>query len=468
MKIIMVSLDSLRADRLGCYGYDKPTSPYLDKIAEEGVLFEKAFAADIPTEAAHTAIFTGKAGLNTGIVSHGSMLTHLPKTTGWMPDILRSAGLTTAAVDNLYQLKEWFARGYRYYINSVGEKRWIDGKVINDLAKDWLDQHKDEDFFLFLHYWDPHTPYLPPEENIPLFYNNDRDPYDPGNKSMEAAYNHLAYPFFKQHHFDLIGPVTDADYVNALYDAEIRYLDQRLKELDDHLEQLGIKEETFLIIFGDHGESLTEHNIYWDHCGLYDTTVKVPMMMRWPGHIPANQRVNGMVQQIDIFPTVIEAIHSEEKMDLQEIDGKSLWPSIQGMENGTVSNIYLSECAWQAARGIRTDKYKFIKTLDSGPFTRPPRELYDVENDPAETVNLADSLASLADQMEEELDQWVDNTLAGRKDPMTAQLEIEGLPFKKRIERILKTVGLTWEEWKENPSKEKIDRLMEEANKANK
>ncbi len=171
MKIILISLDTLRASRLSSYGYRKLTSPYLDRIAQEGVLFERAFAADIPTEVAHTGVYTGKIGLTTGIVSHGSSLTQLPKSTPWLPTMLKSAGFNTAAVDNLYQLKEWFARGYRYYLNSAGGKRWIDGKTVNGLAMPWLDAHKDESFFLFLHYWDTHTPYLPPEETIKDFYD---------------------------------------------------------------------------------------------------------------------------------------------------------------------------------------------------------------------------------------------------------------------------------------------------------
>ncbi len=147
MNIVFVSLDTLRASRLGCYGYGKPTSPYLDSIAAQGALFERAYATDIPTEVAHTGIFTGKMGLSTGIVSHGSPLTQLPKKEPWLPALLRSHGFTTGAVDNLYQLKEWFARGYRYYINSVGNKRNIDGRTVNELAFPWIREHKDEPFF---------------------------------------------------------------------------------------------------------------------------------------------------------------------------------------------------------------------------------------------------------------------------------------------------------------------------------
>lgn len=469
MNIVMISLDTLRASRLGCYGYARPTSPWLDRAAAEGVLFERAYATDIPTEVAHTSIFTGKIGLTTGIVSHGSELAHLPKSTPWLPALLRSAGFTTGAVDNLYQLKEWFARGYRYYINSVGRKRWIDGRTVNDLALPWIREHAGEPFFLFLHYWDPHTPYLPPEKYIPLFYPPGKDRYDPSNRSMERAYNHTAYPFFRHHHYELLGPVTDSGYVDALYDAEIRYLDDLLRELDETLEACGIRDETLLVLFGDHGESLTEHDIYWDHCGLYEPTVHVPVIMRWPGRIAAGRRVSGFVQQSDLFPTILEAVRRQAPSGVdgtalrlpEGLDGRSLWPSIEGGENGTRPFVSLSECAWQAARGLLTDRYKLIRYYDSGPFTRPERELYDLAADPQETRNLAQDDPQLAADMESRLNACVAERLGGRPDPMQRQLREAGLPFRRRIEAILREVGLSWDEWVLDPRRERFDALYD-------
>lgn len=457
MNIVFVSLDTLRASRLGCYGYARPTSPYVDRIASQGVLFERAYAADIPTEAAHTGIFTGKLGIRTGIVSHGSSLTSLPKGETWLPELLRRQGFTTAAVDNLYQLKEWFARGYRYYINSAGEQRHIDGQTVNALAIPWIREHKEESFFLFLHYWDAHTPYLPPKEYVTPFYDAERDPYDPANRSMDAAYNHAAYPFFKHHHYEQLGPITDAAYVDALYDAEIRYLDDRLKELDQCLIKEGLYDNTLLVLFGDHGESLTEHGIYWDHCGLYETTVRVPMIMRWPGVISAGKRVTGLVQQVDLMPTVLEAAGLKVSGD---IDGKSLWPSIRGEQDGTHEQVYLSECAWQASRGIVTEGYKFIRTVDAGPYERPKRELYDLLADPEETVNQAEYWPDVADRLERQLDEWVWRSLAGRPDPMEAQLRA-GLPFRNRMDHILQQYGLTWSEWMRDPRREIFDRAVQ-------
>lgn len=457
MKIIMISLDTTRADRLGCYGYRLPTSPYCDEIAQQGVLFENAFASDIPTEVAHTSIFTGRVGLSTGVVAHGSDLSNLPKEFPWLPTRLRQAGYTTAAVDNLYQLKEWFARGYQYYINTTGKERWIDGRLVTDKAKAWIRDHQDEDFFLFIHYWDAHTPYLPPNEHVPLFYPSHLNPFDPNNHSMDPAYNHSAYPFFKQHHYQLLGPVTDADYISALYDAELRYQDTLLRELDGYLETLGIQEDTLLILFGDHGESLTEHNIYWDHCGLYETTVHVPIIMRWPGRIPAGRRVAGLVQQADLMPTILEAAGLEVPHNL---DGKSLWPSVHGAEEGTQTTLFLSECAWQACRAVRTSRYKLIQTLDSGLFTRPPVELYDLQTDPGETQNLVHKLPTLAREMGQAIDDWVTSTLAGRPDPLEIVLRERGLPFRRRIDAILGEVGWTWETWSKNPDRRLYDNAL--------
>ncbi|UQZ86076.1 Choline-sulfatase [Paenibacillus konkukensis] len=469
MKIIMISFDTLRADRLGCYGYGKPTSPYIDQIASEGVLMERAYAADIPTEVAHTAIFTGKIGLTTGLVSHGSDLSYLPKSVEWLPSKLKAAGFATCAVDNLYNLKEWFARGYKYYLNSSGPKRWIDGRAVNDLALPWIREHKEEDFFLFLHYWDAHTPYLPPESYVPAFYDPNKDPYREGGSGMERAYGHPAYPFFKQHHYKLLGPVTDAEYMNALYDAEIRYLDDLLRELDETLIRLGIKEETLLVLFGDHGESLTEHDIYWDHCGLYEPTVHIPLILRWPGQIPGGGRVRGFVQHADLLPTLLEAVVRNPSPGLnlpalhvpEGIDGRSLWPSMLGEADGTLDEVYLSECAWQAARAVRTDRYKLIRYYDPGPFRRPVTELYDLLADPQELVNVAGRETAVAEELEAKLTRFVARKLGGRPDPMLRQLRESQLPFRRRIEAILEGVGLSWEAWMQNPLRERYDALDE-------
>lgn len=454
MNILMISVDTLRADRLGVYGYPKPTSPYLDRVANQGVSFTRAYASDIPTEVAHTGLFCGRYGTASGIVAHGHPYPRLPGNLTWLPEALRRAGWTTAAVDNLYQLKPWFARGFRYYVNTVGNRRWIDGEDVTAETVRWLRTTRGDPFFLFVHYWDPHSPYLPPEGYRERFYAPGRDPYDPSRGDMEAAYNHLAYPFFKRHHYDLMGPVTDPEYFNASYDAEVRYWDEQLEQIDRTLEELGLVEDTWLIVLADHGESFTEHSIYWDHCGLYEPTVRIPLIMRWPGRLRAGEVISDFVQQIDLLPTIYEAAGIQAR---EPVDGLSLWKLLEGRGPWPRDRVYLSECAWQATRAVRTDRYKFIRTLDPGVYVRPPRELYDLVDDPLETRNVVQDRPDVANGLEADLARWVQSQTD--HDPMLPVIE-EELPFVHRMEEILADVGIGWAEWRENPSRAWYDRLL--------
>ncbi len=446
MNIILISCDSLRADHLGCYGYARPTSPYIDQIAASGALFEQAFGADIPTEPVHTALFTGLSGLETGIVAHGAQPHYLTRDTSWLPGLLWRAGYQTMACDNLYQLKEWFARGFRYYINTVSKQRAINGDEVNAEAIPWLRAHASSPFFLFLHFWDPHTPYLVPQTYQRLFY--DGDPYDPAHGGMERVRAQTIYPFFYQYHYRHLGPVTDPAYISALYDAEIRYLDNCLAQLDAELAALGVREDTLLIVMGDHGESLYEHDIYWDHAGLYDATIRVPIIMRWPGHIAAGWRSSALVQHIDLFPTLLEAAGVR---DLPPTAGQSLWPLLRGESREPRCRTYHAECNWQAARAVRTSEWKLIRNIDPWEYQRPPLELYNLRSDPGETNNLADIHPEIAAELHADLEQWLARGLAGRPDPIMETLAAAGMPARLRMERALAAWGIAWEDWRRHP-----------------
>ena len=449
--LVLVSLDTLRADRLGSYGHDQPTSPYFDHVANQGVRFDRAYATDIPTEVAHTGLFSGRYGVASGIVAHGHPYGSLPAGITWLPEQLRKAGFATAAVDNLYQLKSWFARGFRYYTNTVTSQRWIDGGDVTREAIDWLWGHHDQPFFLFVHYWDTHSPYLPPEPYLRRFYPGGRNPYDPERHDMDRAYNHLAYPFFKRHHYDLMGEVSDPEYLNARYDGEVRYLDDQLEQLDAALKALGLRDDTWWILLADHGESFTEHDIFWDHCGLYEPTVRVPLVMRWPARIAPGQVLGHLVQQIDLAPTIYEGLGLTLPSPL---DGHSLWTILDRRQTWPRDRVYLSECAWTAARGIRDEEYKFITTLDPGVYSRVPRELYHLTRDPKERHNLIDAEPEVAKRLERELDDFVRQY--GPPDPMRVIVE-NGLPFVHRMEQILQEVGLSWSQWKQNPHRSGYD-----------
>lgn len=465
MNIVVISCDTLRADRLGCYGYQKATSPTIDRLAAEGVLFENAFGADIPTEPVHTALFTGQLGVKTGIVAHGAHPRYLAKEAPWLPSILWEAGFSTAASDNLYRLKEWFARGFSDYMNTLSRRRWIDGKDVNARAEGWLrryvDQGAQEPFFLFLHYWDSHTPYMPPQEYARLFY--DGDPADPSHAGMEPVRAQAIYPFFHQYHYRHLGAVRDPEYINALYDAEVRYLDDRIDEFDRILHDLNLVDDTLVVLMGDHGESLDEHQIYWDHAGLYETTVRVPFIFRWPGRIAEGSRVDALVQHVDLFPTLVEAAREESRVSgerlataTEQASGRSLWPLIRKEAQEHHERIYHAECNWQASRAVRTREWKLIHNIDPFVYDRPDLELYHLPSDPGETNNLADTHPDVATQLYGELLAWVEAELGANVDPIKETLATTGMPAVVRMERSLAEWGLTWEQWLADPDLRRI------------
>ncbi len=430
MNIIFIVVDTLRASRLGCYGYDKPTSPTIDGLAEQGVRFERCFAPGIPTTPAHTTIYTGQHPVTHNIVAHGGSV-DLERKTPVLPELLQNAGYTTAAVDNLYDIKPWLARGYEFYINPSHRHKLrllVSCEEINRRAIPFIKAHAHEKFFLFLHYWEPHTPYLPPER-YRQFYPADRDPFSPEYNTFAPIKRQPFWGMFGDTWFAKLGQVTDAEYIASLYDAEIRHVDDGIAEILQTLEDTGLSKETLVVLTGDHGESLYQHDIYFDHHGLYDDVIHVPLIMRLPSQIPAGTVARPMVQHLDLAPTLLHAVGAPVPPTME---GKPLWEMATGQtEAGGWEKIVACECTWQAKWALRTETAKFILSREPDFHNTPLRELYDLTNDPNETQNLAISRWQQAQDMETELEAWIAVELAktGRpEDPLRAQ----GITLGKR------------------------------------
>ena len=441
MKVLLIDIDTLRADHLSCYGYKFNTSPNIDKLAREGILFSNAFAQGVPTTPAHTTIFTGLHSITHKIVSHGSDEV-LDSSIPLLPEILKDNDYRTAAVDNLFNIKPWFAKGYEYYINPKSKSTHsIKAEEITYEAIRWLKEHYKENFFLFLHYWDPHSPYLPPEIYKDIFYRG-KDPFDPNNKSMDEAKRQIPYPFFKKWHYDLLDNPTDADYIIAQYDGEIRYADDSIGELLEYLRTLGIEEDTTIIITSDHGENMTEHNFFFDHQGLYEPTIHIPLIMKL-GDRFTDRRIEALVQHIDIMPTILDILNIKKNIRLE---GKSLLPLIKGECNELYTEVVSTECTWRASIAIRTGEWKFIKTIDKGLYEKPPEELFNLKYDPREENNLYDKEKDIVDELELRLVRWLDSKLGNKPNPIMVQTS-KGLPAQRWVENVIKEMHLTWDEW---------------------
>ncbi|MCS6775849.1 MAG: sulfatase [Chloroherpetonaceae bacterium] len=435
MNIVLIVVDTLRASRLGCYGYEKPTSPAMDRLAAEGIQFARCIAPGIPTTPAHTTIYTGQHPLTHNIVTHGGQV-DLDRKTPVLPELLQQAGYTTAAVDNLVTIKPWFARGYEFYIDPSYRHRYrllVSCEEINARAIPWLRAYAHEKFFLFLHYWDPHTPYTPPEKYC-TFYPPDRDPFSPEHTSLAPIRRQPIWGMFNDIWFSRLGPVTDAEYIASLYDAQIRHVDDGIAELLAALDAMGLSENTLVVLTGDHGESLYQHDIYFDHHGLYDDVIHVPLILRCPTVIPAGQRFWPMVQHLDLAPTILEAAGVPVPAGME---GKSLWPVATGKTNtGGWERVICCESTWQSKWAVRTDTAKFILAREPDRHNMPMRELYDLTTDPGETHNLAIERWEEAEDLEAALERWIAEGLArvGRtEDP----LRVQGI-----------TLGKRWDHWR--------------------
>jgi len=425
MKTIFVSLDTTRADRLPGSRYRRRLTPNLDRLAKQSALFTQCFASDVPTQPSHTSVFTGRFGINTGIVSHFFEPASLAHDVAWLPTIMQQTGHVTGAVDHLFAMKDWFIRGYDDYLPPPGRSR-SPGEVVNAIALDWLKAHARDDFFLFLHFWDAHIPYVPPEPFLSKYTAESARWSDPD--VLAKLKSRPSYPLFERNNYQHLGEIPNLQYIADLYDAEIASLDNEIGRLIGHLEQLGILDDTLLVIFGDHGEVMTEHNSWFDHAGLYDAVTHVPLMIRYPGQI-APGRHESLVQLVDVFATVLEIAGFETPPD---IDGASLVPMLSGSRAAHREEVFLSECTWQATRAIRTAEWKLIRCWDPGIYDAPPLELYHLPSDPDEQTNLAATRPRMAHHLDARLGAWLAGQLRGRRDPFEDVLGI-GLPAVARL-----------------------------------
>jgi len=427
--VLFITVDSLRADHLGCYGYHRPTSPNIDRLASQGVLAERFFCAGIPTQPAYTTMYTGQHPMTHGIMAHGGEA-QLAKEAPFLPELLLAEGYTTCAVDNLVQQRAWFIRGYEFYINPGVPRALALGvtcEELNHRILPWLKMHAEEPFFLMIHYWDPHHPFYPPARFRHLFYEG--NPTDPNNHSLDNMWKHPIGAIARDTWLRRPeGPVTDANYVEALYDQEICHLDEGVGELMATLDELGLSENTLVVFVADHGESMAEHGIFFEHHGLYDATIRVPFIMRQPGRVPAEVRLPQILQQHDLAPTLLGALGLPVP---EEMEGISFWKLVTGeAREGGREYAISAELTWQAKWSLRTDRHKLILARKPDFYGNPPRECYDLLSDPKEEHNLAEEEPELTAELETELEGWIAERLRalGKSEDPLIEREI-GLRF---------------------------------------
>lgn len=385
--IILFAVDSLLADHMSCYGYPRLTTPHIDRFAAQGTLFERTYSAHIPTTSAYSSMLTGMDVFNTQVVAlrHRGPLRPDIQT---LPEILREAGYNTSCIGFSGNPG---SRGFDKYLDYAGWGSWNEGRSpkaenLNRVAIPELDRlAKDgRPFFLFIRHMDPHAPYLPPGPFERMFYHGNES--DPNNRSMDAV---MAFKPFRDFFASWMPPgISDKDYVIAQYDGAVAYMDAAIQNLFTQIDALGLTESTIVALNGDHGETLYDHECWFDHHGLYDVTLHVPLIIRSPGQIPAGRRVSGYNQHKDLVPTLLEL--SGVGVGETRFDGRSLLPMIRGEVASHECEFYITECTWMRKHGWRTPHWKLIVALEPDFHFKPPVELYNLVEDPHEDNNLAD------------------------------------------------------------------------------
>ena len=422
MNILLIAIDTLRADHLSCYGFDRLTSPHIDTLAAKGVVFEEFIAPHIPTHPGFTTMFTGKDAMTHQIVTQGGKL-ELEQDIKSLPEILSERGHFTAAADNLGR---WFRRGYDLYEgyqwshDTTGA--WRKGEAVNETALRMLDacENQDKPWFCFLHYWDPHTPYLPPAPFDRMFYHDD----ETDQKHTSALEMMTNYPAFQFYFEEWMPGCRDVEFPKAQFDAEIAYCDACLGKVFDRLQTMKGIEDTLIVITSDHGEELEEHQMWFDHHGMYETNLHVPLIMVQPQRIPAGLRLGGLTQHQDLPVTILDMLGLADAAEENQMEGESMAPLIdQRNHAGTCDAVFITENAWMKKRGFRTNKWKFIESLYDELHKRPPFELYDLTTDPDEQNNLAEERPEILEDFKQRLEWFIEKRMSetGKPDPQSYQ-----------------------------------------------
>ena len=402
--ILIIGIDSLRADHMSCYGYRRQTTPHIDRFAKDATLFEQTYSAYIPTTSAYASMLSGMDVFTTQCVAlrHRGPLRPEVRT---LAEVLKEVGYNTTSVGFTGNPS---SRGFDTYLDYAGWGSWEEGRSpkaqnLNEVAIPELERlaRQEQPFFLFLRHMDPHAPYLPPEPYECIFYHGDE--CDIGNESMKPV---MAFKPFRDFFASWMPPgITDKDYIIAQYDGAVAYMDACIQTIVTALDAQGLLDQTIVVINADHGETLYDHECWFDHHGLYDPTLHVPLIIRFPAQIPADARVGGYNLHQDLMPTLLELADIEPEGI--SFDGRSLVPLVRDRVSSHSSEFYITECTWMRKHGWRTAEWKLIVALEPDFHFKPPVELYNLVDDPAEDLNLAETHPDVVNVLRQRMERWI-------------------------------------------------------------
>jgi arylsulfatase A-like enzyme len=401
--VILISIDTLRADHLRIYGYKKDTSPNIDKFAYTGIVFENFFSQSNNTLLSHISLMTSLYPYAHGVMDRDRKLPDFKKT---IAEVLKKNGYATAAFTGGFRVskKYGFDHGFDIYKEEYNSKSKDSGQGVRleNLEKDlfsWLDKHSNKKFFLFIHSYDTHMPYIAHDylsefeksysgrlnilNNHSVFVNSQEFKiYSNLTKGSLNNINDFLEQIINKNLVELTN--ADVEHILALYDNEVRFMDNYFEKL----KELNLMGKTLVILTSDHGDELYERGKVGHGHTLYDEITKVPLLIYIPNYKTSSVRSKKLAQSIDIAPTILDILNIKPENDFQ---GISLLP---------LSNIGNSFVASQnkILSSLRTKEMKIIYNSENGNL-----ELFDLINDPHELNNIAESEPNTINKMKKDL-----------------------------------------------------------------
>ncbi|MFX0194685.1 MAG: sulfatase [Candidatus Hodarchaeota archaeon] len=435
--ILLITIDTFRSDHIGCYGYESARTPNIDQMAEEGVQFLETVAPIPRTGPSHASILTGLYPIHHGMLRNGTWLSPQIVT---IPEVLAGYGYRTAAFVSGYSLKNQacgLASRFQIYDENFSKWRWLPEETLRsrlirfalligrkmgikpltwdrpaarttDAALRWLRSIHGEPFFLWIHYFDPHFPYVPPTP-----YENLHDPHYKGTVDLRR-YSLKWYYLRASQREEVVQDSRALDHIIALYDGEISYVDAQIGRLRMAIDDWQLNTNTLVVLTADHGESLDEHNVYFGHDDLYDTCLKVPLILNFPSNHWAKQRVSDQTRLIDIAPTILDFLNMNAHLPC---DGKTLLPLITGQktEEGMGAAFASLNDEHKVMSCLRHKGFKLIwanQLLRYGHNMIPFREeIYNLSSDPDELQNILAYAPPILPELRRIMAHWSDRKI---------------------------------------------------------
>ncbi len=441
--VLLISIDTVRKDHCSVYGYKRDTTPNLCKFAEQGARFDLAYSACSSTATSHASMFTSLYPPAHQVIRNGYKLGNEYNA---LAEHLGSLGYQTAAcvASHVLNAKYGFSQGFTFYdddfkeANSSIKNKYFEGQsgaidqrahATTQKAINWLKNKRSPEspFYMFLHYFDPHAPYDPPEPFMSQFSSQKNEPNYLEKLISKIQNDKAAY----------------LEKAISLYDGELAFTDQEVGKVFEALKHLGLEDDTLVVLTSDHGEGLGQHNIVGHSLNIYEEAVRVPLLFRWPNHIPKGLELSAPVEGVDIMPTILDLIGVN--LEGLSLHGQSMAPALRGgSEIDKDRPVYLFREYYTGRYdlglyektfhkgnklAIRKGQWKYIEGKEEN-----SKELFDLSSDPLELKNIYTDFSEKTSELSAQLENWV-------KKYTKKQLQHQNIP-KEDLER-LRALGYT-------------------------